>query len=395
MIVKPSTKADECAAIAAFMANRDFDLLPERARKETMKRQRGLNGERSTAHILDRHFHDAPNHALLHDLRLPDGIGGFAQLDHVILSRLSRTAAVVEVKNYRGKLSKNEHDEWCVWYEGRRRPIDIPNPLAQAQRQTEVLKAWLRERRHDVAFETINAFVIVPPGCSIDRSKVGADLPIYKADNFIAAWTPFGGITPLGRLFSTGVSVKTLLAIGGQLAGDHQPDPRGLEDMIGSRSSKAKPAVDIDEAEDAAGEKPEPAVAFPAASEAVASAAEASPVIASTEHEATEVTNDTAPITMVAGGKASDKIEIVPGIYERVLPDGRVAFLAGKDEPEGVRLKLACEGLARWNPRYRNWLSDVGQAPIIREALLSTLQEQAKGDQGAPSVPPNHARKSA
>ena len=64
MIVKPSTKADECAAIATFMANPDFDRLPERARKETMKRQRGLNGERSTAHILDRHFHDAPNHAL-------------------------------------------------------------------------------------------------------------------------------------------------------------------------------------------------------------------------------------------------------------------------------------------------------------------------------------------
>jgi len=395
MIVKPSTKADECAAIAAFMANPDFDRLPERACKETMNRQRGLNGERSTAHILDRHFHDAPNHALLHDLRLPDGIGGFAQFDHVILSRLSRTAAVVEVKNYWGKLSKNEHDEWCVWYEGRRRPIDIPNPLAQAERQKEVLKAWLRERRHDVAFETINAFVIIPPDCSIDRSKVGADLPICKADNFIAAWTPFGGITPLGRLFSTGVSVKTLLAIGGQLVGDHQPDPRGLEEMIGLRSSKAKPAVDVSEPEDGASDKTESAVALPEDVQAVASAVEPSPVVATTEPEATGVTNNTAPITVVAEGKASDKIEIVPGIYERVLPDGRVAFLAGKGDAEGDRLKLACEGLARWNPRYRNWLSDVGQAPIIREALLSTLQDQAKGAQGAPSAPPNHARQSA
>lgn len=395
MIVKPSTKADECAAIAAFMANPDFDRLPERARKETMNRHRGLNGERSTAHILDRHFHDAPNHALLHDLRLPDGIGGFAQFDHVILSRLSRTAAVVEVKNYRGRIFENEHNEWHVWYEGRRRPIDIPNPLAQARRQREVLRAWLKARRHDVAFETIGAFVIIPPDCSIDRSKVGADVPIYKADNFIAAWTEFSGITPIGRLFSTGVSAKTLLAISGQLAGDHQPDPRGLEVMIGSRSSKAKPAVDVDEAEDAAGDKPEPAVAFPAASEAMASAAEASPVVASTEHEATAVTNDTAPITMAAGGKASDKIEIVPGIYERVLPDGRVAFLSGKDEAEGVRLKLACEGLARWNPRYRNWLSDAAQAPFIREAVLSTLQEQTGDAPKEPLTPPNHARQSA
>lgn len=395
MIVKPSTKADECAAIAAFMANPDFDRLPERARKETMNRQRGLNGERSTAHILDRHFHDTPNHALLHDLRLPDGIGGFAQFDHVILSRLSRTAAVVEVKNYRGRISKNEHNEWHVWYEGRRRPIDIPNPLEQARRQGEVLRAWLKARRHDVAFETIGAFVIIPPDCSIDRSKVGADVPIYKADNFIAAWTDFGGITPMGRLFSTGVSAKTLLAIGGLLAGDHKPDPRGLEEMIGLRSSKAKPAVDVGEEEDENSDQPESAVALPVGVQAVPSAVEPSPVVATTEPKATGGMNNTAPITVVAEGKAFDKIEIVPGIYERVLPDGRVAFLAGKGEAEGDRLKLACEGLARWNPRYRNWLSDVSQAPIIREALLSTLQEQAKSAQGAPSAPPNHARQSA
>lgn len=395
MIVKPSTKADECAAIAAFMANPDFDRLPERARKETMNRQRGLNGERSTAHILDRHFHNAPNHALLHDLRLPDGIGGFAQFDHVILSRLSRTAAVVEVKNYRGRLSKNEHNEWHVWYEGRRRPIDIPNPLAQARRQREVLRAWLKARRHDVAFETIGAFVIIPPDCLIDRSKVGADVPIYKADNFIAAWTEFGGITPIGRLFSTGVSAKTLLAISGQLAGEHQPDPRSLEDMIGSRSSKAKPAVDVDQAEDATGDEPEPAVALPANSATVATAEEASPVLASTEHKATAVTNDTAPISMVDGGKASDKIEIVPGIYERILPDGRVAFLAGNNEADGVRLRLACEGLARWSPRYRNWLSDAAQAPFIREAVLSTLQEQTGDAPREPLTAPNHARQSA
>ncbi len=233
MIVKLSTKSDECAAMAALIAAPEFDHLPERTRKNALARRRGLEGERATAHILDRHFHDAPNHALLHDLRLPDGIGGFAQVDHVILSRLSRTAAVLEVKNYRGRLSKNEHDEWLVWYEGRRRPIDIPNPLAQAHRQKEVLRAWLKANNHDMAFEKIGAFVIIPPDCSIDRSKVSADVPIYKADNFIAAWTQFGGVTPFGRLFSIGVSVTTLLAIASQLAGDHQADLRSAEDMIG------------------------------------------------------------------------------------------------------------------------------------------------------------------
>lgn len=382
MIVKPSTKAEDCVAIAAFMANSDFDRLPERARKETMNRQRGLKGERSTAHILDRHFHNAPNHALLHDLRLPDGIGGFAQFDHVILSRLSRTAAVVEVKNYRGRLSKNEHNEWHVWYEGRRRPIDIPNPLAQAQRQREVLRVWLKQRRHDVAFETIGAFVIIPPDYSIDHSKVGADVPIYKADNFIAEWTEFGGITAIGRLFSTGVSAKTLLAIGSQLVGDHQPDPRGLEEMIGLRSSKIKPAVVVDDEEDGADDETKPDVTQQGDIQAGASAEEASPVVASSEPKATVVTSDTALSTIAAEGKASDKIEIVPGIYERVLPDGSVAFLAGRDEAAGVCLKLACEGPARWNPRYRNWLSDASKAPIIRDALITTHREQREVSHG-------------
>lgn len=264
MIVKESTKNEECAALAAFMASAEFDRIPERARKEAMKRHRGLSGERSTAHILDRHFHDASNHALLHDLRLPDGIGGFAQFDHVILSRLSRTAAVVEVKNYRGRLSKNEHNEWHVWYEGRRRPIDIPNPLEQARRQREVLRVWLKARRHDVAFEAIGAFVIIPPDCSIDRSKVGSDVPIYKADNFITAWTPFGGISPLGRMFSTGVSAKTLMAIGQQLAADHQPDPRGLEELIGVRVSNAKSALGTVTVDGEQDDEPETAVISPA-----------------------------------------------------------------------------------------------------------------------------------
>jgi len=382
MIVKESTKNEECAALAAFMASAEFDRIPERSRKEAMKRQRGLNGERSTAHILDRHFHDAPNHALLHDLRLPDGIGGFAQFDHVILSRLSRTAAVVEVKNYRGRLSKNEHNEWHVWYEGRRRPIDIPNPLEQARRQREVLRAWLKARRHDVAFETIEAFVIIPPDCSIDRSKIGAEVPIYKADNFIAEWTKFGGVTAIGKLFSTGVSAKTMLAIGAQLAGDHQPDPRGIEEMIGLRSSKATPAVDVDDAIDKAGEETESAITVQCEIPDEVSAEEASPVVVSNEPDATVVTNNTMPSTMVADGKASERIEIVPGIYERVLPDGRVAFLAGKDEAESVRLKLACEGLARWNPRYRNWLTDKDQAAVVREALLTTQREQAEVEYG-------------
>lgn len=387
MIVKPSTKADECAAISAFIGTPDFARLPERARKNTLARRRGLEGERSTAHILDRYFHDAPNHALLHDLRLPDGLGGFAQFDHVILSRLSKTAAVVEVKNYGGRLSKNEHDEWLVWYEGRRRPIDIPNPLAQAHRQKEVLRAWLKGNRHDLAFETIRAFVIIPPNCSIDRSKVSADVPIYKADNFIAAWTPFGGITPLGRLFSTGVSAKTLLTIAGQIADDHQADLSALEKVIGPQSARAASNVEPEVAEKEVGDDALPAVALAPTVEVhpviVETEVPASPLSIAAEPETVAVTNDPEPAPATVASKASDKVEIVPGIYERTLPDGRVAFLTGKNDGAGDRLKMACQGIAQWNPRFRNWLTDAARASTIRKTLLTRQKEQAEAAHGA------------
>lgn len=80
--------------------------------------------------------------------------------------------------------------------------------------------------------------------------------------------------------------------------------------------------------------------------------------------------------------RASDKFGIVVGIYERMLPDGQIAFLADPEGDARDRLALACKGLAKLNPRYRNWLSDAGQASIIREALLTTHQERSEVDHG-------------
>ena len=66
-------------------------------------------GERETAYMLDHQFGpDNDRNLLIHDLRLPDGQGGFAQFDHILLSRASRTASIFESKNYSGRISKNE-----------------------------------------------------------------------------------------------------------------------------------------------------------------------------------------------------------------------------------------------------------------------------------------------
>lgn len=212
-------------------------------------------------------------------------------------------------------------------------------------------------------------------------------MPIYKADNFIAAWTPFGGITPLGRLFSTGVSAKTLLTIAGQIADDHQADLSALEKVIGPQSARAASNVEPEVAEKEVGDDALPAVALAPTVEVhpviVETEVPASPLSIAAEPETVAVTNDPEPAPATVASKASDKVEIVPGIYERTLPDGRVAFLTGKNDGAGDRLKMACQGIAQWNPRFRNWLTDAARASTIRKTLLTRQKEQAEAAHGA------------
>lgn len=236
MIIKHSTTERDLVAFDRLLASEEFARLPASSRRKAVAQVRGLRGEKYVAFILNRHFHDSENHAVIHDLRLPDGIGGYAQFDHIILSRLSRTATVIEVKNYAGRLSKNSHDEWMVWYNGRRRPVDIPNPLKQAGRQREVLRAWFRDNQHDLAFETIGTFVVVPPDCTIDRKAVTEADRVYKADNLYDAWVEFGGISGWGKLFSAGISADALLSVAKTLCDAHRPIDLSPRQLLGLES---------------------------------------------------------------------------------------------------------------------------------------------------------------
>lgn len=404
MIVKPSTKAQELAELDTFIGRSAFEGLPERIRKEALNRKRGLSGERYAAHILDREFHDNSAHALLHDLRLPDGIGGFAQFDHVLLSRLSRTASIFEVKNFSGRLSRNQHNEWHLWYDGRRRPKSIPNPIEQARRQREVLRAWMKQNRHDRAFEKIYIFVIMPPGCDIDRSKVTSDDPVYKADNVMAHWLEVGGTSPFGRLLSSGVSSETLQRIAVQLASCHQPEPIGLVERlsVGTTACDPPPAQSHLPAQPgptvSAGTTNVPEPAFSdvlpterafvveslisnhplAGCEAASTVSEVAPGAALSP---TEPSPDVVGVAK-SSKRAAPLVAIARGISSRVLPDGRVAFVASKDDPDAIeRLRLACKGRGQWKPLFGNWLCDAASAAHVRDALQlgpSTSQQSTQ-----------------
>ena len=396
MILKPSTKSDELAEMIDFLDDPGFVRLPDHVRKAALARRRGIDGEKYTAHILDRKFHMAPDHALIHDLRIPDGIGGYAQFDHIVLSRLSRTAAIFEVKNYGGRLSRNTHDEWMVWYEGRRRPVSIANPLAQVRRQREVLSEWLRANQHDKAFEQIGVFVIMPPGCDIDRKAVTADFSVYKADNVISEWNEFGGISPLGKIFSTGVSQGSLRAIGAQLVSAHVPDGKTQHERMRNAPPPPEPMPDKYTC-DTVAIMPKAGVASQAAPLpqplpdpiAINPTASANPPVAAIEIPVAE-----AASLPKRRRKASEPEALAPGISYKILRDGRVAFFADADNDDAAaRLAAACEGQAKWNRQYRNWLCDADAAEQVRAIFLIDPSDETGGMALGPQPATLHVEK--
>ncbi|WP_429599702.1 nuclease-related domain-containing protein [Sphingomonas zeicaulis] len=339
-----------------------------------------MEGERESAFYLDRDFAHSDDHALIHDLRLPDGLGGFAQFDHILLSRLSRTATIFEVKHFSGRLSKNDHGEWMVWYKSSKRPIDIANPVEQVRRQSKVLERWLAEHGHDQAFNRIGCFVVVPPKCGIDRSRIKQAEPVVKADNIYREWVPFGGSSPIGRLFSAGISSGSLRAVAQQLAAAHQPGE--LPQLL-----RREPEPDVLVAEwqpagctSAPVPPPEPdkpiivEIKPSAVQTDVAQDGQQAPSVPAVYSEIDPPPADVEPgAPPRKRAKAGPLAVFTPGVEHRALPDGRVALRAVKDDAvAGVRLKAACTGIAKWNPLYSNWITTPEDAERIRSILLNT-----------------------
>jgi hypothetical protein len=387
MIGKKSTRAAEYAFASDVVKSPEFAILPAATRKAIQAHRSGLWGEKDTAHILDREFGapDNDRHVVVHNLRLADGLGGFAQFDHILLSRFSRTAAIFESKNYAGRISKNNEDEWQVWYNGQRFPTDIPNPVAQVRRQRAVLEAWFRAKGHTKAFEKVGVFVVIPSDGSINRKAITGDVPLYKSDNVVAAWTEFGGSTPLSRLFSSGISGQHMLGIARQLIADHQPE-EDIYIRLGIDPGSADPGPTVTPAQDT-----------PAVATVPAQAPETQPVpliMADTlpepppqidEPSGTELETasiDSAPsdtpepeTRVHRKAKAGASVEVCAGIFERTLPDGRIAFRAAKDDELGKEaLTSLCKGKAIWNPMFANWVCVPEFASEIRARLPNAIK---------------------
>ncbi len=167
-------------------------LNPEQkawVQREVKNVRYGMQGERDAAHYIDSHFAGAPNHAVIHDLRL-EHEGQVAQIDHLVIAR-SFTFYLLETKNFSGNLQINDFGEFSVHY-GVGKAYGIPSPLEQSRRHENVLVKLLEQLGITGRIQKKPDFqhvVLVHPKGTIQRPDAGKydTSSVIKADQF-ASW---------------------------------------------------------------------------------------------------------------------------------------------------------------------------------------------------------------
>jgi hypothetical protein len=186
LLKKADDKSKRLALLEDLQKSSRLDLRQKTWLQEELERVRkGIEGERETAHILDRLFRDSKNSALLHDLRFVVD-GDVAQIDHLIISRLGEMI-LIETKNYGGSVKINSLGEFTMEY-GRQK-FGIPSPMEQSRRHERVLQKLLDRlgianrvgtaiKCHHVVLFHPKAIITRPPASELDTSAV------LKADQF-------------------------------------------------------------------------------------------------------------------------------------------------------------------------------------------------------------------
>jgi len=298
----------------------------------------GIAGEKEAAHFINRAFGQHENIAILHDLRI--GVAGdFAQIDHLVVHRLQAKAWVLETKNYRGRLTCDEHGDWTVWYGSR--AADIPSPVNQAVRQCELLQSWLKANSA-LSLREIEPVVLLSPASSIDRKHLPRGASVVKSDNFPPWWRQqqekkIGvamAFALAGRHLVKGMSQSNFASLCEQLRAAHEP-------MRYDWRAKLRLPLPQDE-------PPKPS--------------------ASTG-------------TQEAGSTAGHQIErkqlqIIATPHGEIkisrLPDGRYALRNDRNEELIAIVRRSCSGKGRWNPRYQNWLLAESDLPDVLSSIRAS-----------------------
>lgn len=218
-------------------------------REEYARVRKGIQGERDSAHYIDSHFKDSPNHFVIHDLRQVSD-GGVAQIDHMVINRAG-AMFLLETKNYSGSLVINEFGEFTAVYDDER--FGIESPIEQSRRHERILLKVLerleiegRTQRkldvHHVAMVHPRAVIERPPASKFDTRNV------IKADQFPTWHAQFVDSAGHGMVLRSILNIRsqeTVREWAEKLTRQHRPaDLLTLPDFVQPRvAAVATPAV--------------------------------------------------------------------------------------------------------------------------------------------------------
>lgn len=231
MLIKQAD--DQSELIAALEREAAGTTVPARRASEELRiRNAGIRGERDSAYLIDFHFAQSKNWAVIHDLRL-EHQDRVAQIDHLLINRWM-DVYVLESKHFHAGVKITEEGEFLAWNSFRRTYEGMPSPLEQNDRHIAVLKAVMATielpTRLGVRIPPrFQSLILVAPKARIDRPKYFDDSRVIKADQLRKRlWKDIDQESTFNTLISMTklVSSETIEAIARSLARLHRPLPR-------------------------------------------------------------------------------------------------------------------------------------------------------------------------
>jgi ssDNA-binding Zn-finger/Zn-ribbon topoisomerase 1 len=228
-------------------------IAPARRRAEIELELRclrsGIKGEAESAYLIDFDFKEAPNTAIIHDLRLEIN-GRVAQIDHLLIHR-TLNCFVLETKNFHSGIKITEDGDFLMWNDFKKTYEGMASPLTQNERHIAVLKAafdqiQLPTRAGIKLSPTFHSYVLVAPKARIERPKFFDTSHIIKSDIIMKTILKqydddsfLDTVTNLARI----ISRDTLTAIGRQLVTLHKPVHFNYKLKFGFDKNEATPTA--------------------------------------------------------------------------------------------------------------------------------------------------------
>lgn len=233
MLIKNADDQTGYLAELQRLTETETGAVAKRHSKKLAMRKAGIKGEAESAYLIDFHFKDTPNWAVIHDLRL-EHESRVAQIDHLLINRWMK-CYVLESKHFNAGVKITENGEFMRWNDYRRTYEGMLSPLEQNERHIAVLSDVMRTLRLPVRFgRAINfsfqTIVLVSPGARIDRPKDFDTSRVIKADQLRQAIKRDidheNGLLGIVRTAARIVSADTLRDVAKQLAQRHKPASR-------------------------------------------------------------------------------------------------------------------------------------------------------------------------